>query len=165
MVHYYELSGRVTCWQFYFFCPDFSRMKEKNTNVSYAGVRMGRYNANADINVIQIAPIKINPWSWVAKCIHDFLFGDIDRKLDSLSAKVDKLEEQSEEDKAIQARSHILRFADECYSGKEHSHEYFLQILDTIKIYEKFCNDHPIFSNGRTEKSCEIIKTTYDKVS
>lgn len=116
------------------------------------------------LTLVQIAPIKINPWSWVTKHIRDLFLGGIDKKLDALSAKVDKLEAQSEEDKAIQARSHILRFADECYSGKKHSYEYFMQILDTIKVYEKYVEDHKSFSNGRTEKSCELIKTTYDKV-
>jgi len=112
--------------------------------------------------LIQIVPIKINPWSWVAGLIHKFLFGKIDEKLDAITAKVDNLEKQVEEDKARQARTHILRFADELYEKKQHTQEYFLQILDEAKFYEEYVAQHKGFINGRTENACKIIRETYD---
>ena len=48
------------------------------------------------ITLVQVAPIKINPWSWLANVVHRFLLGSIDRKLDAISDKVDKLEKKSE---------------------------------------------------------------------
>lgn len=114
--------------------------------------------------LIQISPIKINPWSWVAGLIHKFLFGKIDEKLDKISANVDRLEKQVEEDKARQARTHILRFADELYEKKHHTQEYFLQILDDAKFYEEYVASHKDFANGRTENACKIIRETYDSL-
>lgn len=112
--------------------------------------------------LIQIAPIKINPWSWIASLIHKFLFGKIDEKLDAISAKVDKLEQQVEEDKARQARTHILRFADELYEHRHHTREYFQQVQDDIKFYEEYVDTHKKFANGRTENACKLIGDTYD---
>lgn len=116
------------------------------------------------VTLIQIAPIKIDPWTTCAKWLHKMFLGSIEDKIDKLSGKVDRLEAQAEEEKAIQARTHILRFADELYCKKEHQQEYYLQLLDTIMFYEKYCEKHPEFTNGRTIKSCEIIKTTYDSL-
>jgi len=116
------------------------------------------------LTLIQIAPIKINPWSRIAHAVHDLFFGETDRKIDAVIGKVDRLENQAEEDKAIQARTHILRFADELYDGRHHSQEYFLQMLDDIKTYERYCGEHPDFPNGRTVQACDLIKTTYEKL-
>lgn len=114
--------------------------------------------------LIQIAPIKINPWSWLAGLIHKFLFGKIDEKLDAISKKVDALEEQAKEDKALQSRTHILRFADELYNGKKHSKEYFDDMLRDCDEYEKYCDGHPNFKNNKTVMSTQMIKDTYHKL-
>ena len=111
--------------------------------------------------LIQVAPIKINPWSWIAGLIHKFLFGTIDKKLDAISAKVDKLEEQSKEDKALLARTHILRFAEEVYQNDRHSKEYFDDILSDIDAYERYCEEHPGFRNNKTAMSAERIRGIY----
>lgn len=112
--------------------------------------------------LIQITPVKLNPWTWIANLIHKFLFANIDKKLDALSGKVDNLEKQMDEEKARQARTHLLRFADELYEKKQHTQEYFLQILDEAKYYEEYVNEHKGFANGRTENACRIIRETYD---
>lgn len=114
--------------------------------------------------LIQISPIKINPWSWIAGLVHKFLFGKIDQKLDTIGQKVDKLEAQQEEDKAIQARTHILRFADELYNGEQHSKEYFDDVLNDIDKYEKYCEEHPDFLNSKTAISTQRIKETYERL-
>lgn len=114
--------------------------------------------------LIQIAPIKINPWSWLVGLIHRFLFGKIDEKLDSIARKVDSLEAQQAEDKAMQARTEILRFADELYNGEQHSKEYFDDILSDIDRYEKYCEGHPGFLNSKTVISTQRIKETYDRL-
>lgn len=114
--------------------------------------------------LIQVAPIKINPWSWLAKLVHGFLFAEIDKKLDAISSKVDKLEEQANEDKALQARTRILRFADELYNGVKHSKEYFDDVLSSVDRYEKYCNENPSFQNNKTVMSTKLIKDTYNKL-
>lgn len=116
------------------------------------------------VTLIQIAPIKLDPWTLLAKWIRHIVVGDIAEKIDKVSAKVDRLEGQMEESGAIAARMHILRFADELYDHREHSQEYFLQTLDDIRTYHAYCQSHPDFPNGRTAQACEKIKEVYNKV-
>lgn len=116
------------------------------------------------VTLIQIAPIKINPWGWVAKQLKGAIMGDVEKKIDTISKKVETLESRMEEDKALLIRNRILRFAEELYDGKHHSQEYFQQMLDDIKAYESYCETHPNFPNGRTVNACEKIRSTYDSL-
>lgn len=116
------------------------------------------------VTLIQIAPIKISPWSWCGKIVRNFLIGDIEDKLDNLAGKLDKLEQTVDESDAVLARTHILRFADEIYNGVHHSKEYFDQQLDDIDRYDKYCDDHPGFKNSRTVMAAKNIKETYDRL-
>lgn len=116
------------------------------------------------ITIIQVAPIKFDPWGMIARAIKKYLVGEIETKVDNLSAKVDGLDSEVKENKALSARAHILRFADELYNKKEHSKEYFDEILDDIDKYEKYCVEHPNFKNNKTVLSTNLIKTTYDRL-
>ena len=94
---------------------------------------------------------------------HDKTVGIYER-LEELSAKVDKVEASLDERDAVLARTHILRFCDECYNGMKHSQEYFLQQLDDIETYNQFCDAHPQFANGRTKAAAEYIRDEYDRL-
>lgn len=113
------------------------------------------------ITLVEVAPIKLDPWSAIGRMVRRAVVGDIDKKLDSISKKVNQLEDQFAEDKAIRARAHILRFADGIYNGKHHLKEYYDDILDDIDMYEKYCEAHPKFKNNKTIMSVELIKNTY----
>ena len=116
------------------------------------------------VTLIQIVPIKINPWSWLARVTRKFLLGDIDNKLSAIQTKVESIEGIMNEREAVLARTHILRFNDELLNNVHHSHEYFLQTLDDIKTYNKFTEKHPEFANGRTEQASENIRRTYERL-
>lgn len=117
------------------------------------------------ITLIQIAPIKIDPWTHLARWFKKILIGDINDKLDDISKKQNKLEEQIKEGEAKTARTHILRFADELYTRQiKHSKDYFDDILDDIKDYELYCDSHKKFKNGKTEMAVTLIKKTYDEL-
>ena len=83
---------------------------------------------------------------------------DIETKLDALSEKID-------ENQAILARTHILRFSDELKNGIEHSAEYFRQQLDDCDTYDKYCQTHPEFKNSYTEIANKHIKETFEKLT
>ena len=89
---------------------------------------------------------------------------DIMEEIEKVSTKVDKLEVKIDENQAILARTHILRFSDELKNDVRHSEEYFRQQLDDCDTYEKFCTDHPEFKNSYTEMANKHIKETYDKL-
>lgn len=82
----------------------------------------------------------------------------------SLEKKIDDLTEKVDEHKAILARTHILRFADELRNGVNHSDEYFRQQILDCDTYDHYCKKHPDFSNGLTVIASEFIKEEYEKL-
>ena len=83
---------------------------------------------------------------------------EIEKKIDALTEKVD-------ENQAILARTHILRFSDELKNGIEHSAEYFRQQLDDCDTYERYCERHPDFKNSYTMVANKHIKETFEKLT
>ena len=81
-----------------------------------------------------------------------------------LESKIDKLSERIDENAAILARTHILRFSDELKNGVHHSGEYFRQQLDDCDTYNRFCEDHPTFKNSYTATADKHIKETYERL-
>lgn len=77
------------------------------------------------LSVIQIVPIKINPWSWIAKKIGQGINGEVIEELNSVKKDITLLKQMQEEDQAINSRVRILRFADEIYLNTKHSKEHF----------------------------------------
>lgn len=89
---------------------------------------------------------------------------DIEKKIDTLNDKIDKVAESVDENAAVLARTHILRFSDEIKNGMVHSSEYWRQQLDDCDTYMRFCESHPGFKNSYTEHADKHIKDTYDQL-
>lgn len=99
--------------------------------------------------IIQITPIKLNPWSWLGRAIGHALNGEIIDMID--------------EDRASNARYRILRFDDELRHNQRHTKEHFDQLLDDIDRYEQYCAAHPNYKNGKSVEAIENVRTTYRK--
>lgn len=83
----------------------------------------------------------------------------------NLEKKIDEMNEKSDKNFAILARTHILRFADEQRSGIiPHSEEYFRQQILDIDTYNRYCETHPEFANGLTKVSSEYILKEYKRI-
>lgn len=97
---------------------------------------------------------------------------NIEKKLDeiekNLGGRIDTINNNFEEHKAILARTHILRFADEqklyVKQGMSHSEKYFEQQIIDIKTYSTYCEKHPEFSNGLTDIATEYIEEEYRRL-
>lgn len=89
---------------------------------------------------------------------------EVIRKIDQLDKKIDGLSERVDENAAVLARTHILRFSDELQNGIRHSNDYFRQQMDDITTYERYCEGHPDFANGYTQAAARYISNTYDKL-
>lgn len=116
------------------------------------------------VTLIQIVPIKINPWTWIGKTLRHFFLGGIDSRLVEIKKEVDGIRDIIEEREAVLARTHILRFNDELLASQKHSKEYFDQTLEDIDRYDKYCDVHPAFKNSRTVISAQNIKDTYNRL-
>ena len=77
---------------------------------------------------------------------------------------VKALSDSQAEKSAVDARRDILRFNDELLNDVSHSHEMFMQILDDIATYNKYCDDHDKFVNGRTVQASLNIRRTYERL-
>ena len=103
-----------------------------------------------------------------ATAVWDFVKFLINRKDDTkaqiveVKKSINKLGERIDENQAILARSHILRFDDELLNDVNHSKEYFSQTLQDIDVYEAFCMDHPNFKNSYATAAINHIRSTYD---
>lgn len=113
------------------------------------------------LTLIQIAPIKVNPWTWLARKIGRALNGDTLDRLDTLEQDVKEMKQKNEEREAKKSRSSILRFGDEIRRGTRHSKEHFDQILLDISFYERYCDTHKDFENNIALMTIEKIKDTY----
>lgn len=101
------------------------------------------------LTLIQVTPLKLNPWSVVAKALGKALTVDVLEKLDENSAST--------------CRYRLIRFDDELRHHVKHTQEHFDQILDDITIYERYCKEHPNYPNSKAVLAIENIKETYSK--
>lgn len=122
------------------------------------------------LTVVQIAPIKVNPWSTIARIVGKAMNKDMMDKLETVETDVKNLKEKHDDmrsrmdrDDADACRNRILRFADELRRGVEHSEEFFNQILDDISDYTHYCADHPSYKNSKAENAIAKIDKVYQK--
>ena len=113
------------------------------------------------MTLIQITPIKFNPWSWLGRCIGRAINGELLSKMKELSDELDDHKKKSEERHATLCRSHILRFGDEILHGVLHSYEHYQQILLDIDSYEEYCERHPGYKNNVANETIKHIKKRY----
>lgn len=113
------------------------------------------------MTLIQITPIKINPWSWIGRAIGRAINGEVLEKVEMLTVDVKNNKADDDEQWASLSRTHILRFGDEIRHGVGHSKEHFDQILLDISKYEKYCKGHPDYLNDVAHATIKLIKKTY----
>ena len=115
------------------------------------------------MTLVQITPIKINPWSWIAKKIGRMINEEVLSKVDNLGQELADHKEKSEERHATLCRAHILRFGDEVLHGIPHSKESYDSILLDIDSYEEYCEKHPGYKNNVAVATMTHIKNMYQK--
>lgn len=115
------------------------------------------------MTLIQIAPIKFNPWSWLLKAIGRLLNAELLEEVNTVKNDVKHNKLDSDEQWVLLRRSHILRFGDELRRGISHSKEHFDQILLDISKYESYCKSHPDFVNNIANATIIQIKKTYQE--
>jgi hypothetical protein len=127
------------------------------------------------LSLVEISPIKINPWSmlikWLAK-----LLGILDLRteivqvrdrMDELEKKIDNMkiseEEKEQLKEALAARRRILRFNDELLLKIKHSKEMFDDILSDISDYDRYVRTHPDFVNQKAVFAEQNVGKAYKK--
>lgn len=80
-----------------------------------------------------------------------------------LHEKIDKLDNEITENIVIECRVRIIKFMDEIIEGWEHSFDSYVQIMQDITNYERYCAEHPLFKNHQTVATISHIKADYQE--
>ena len=109
------------------------------------------------LSLIQISPLKINPWDsifgWVGKKVN----GKMQKQLEALQKQVNDLWINAH-------RQSILTFARECRADFHHDAEEWNHILAVADEYEQYCLRNTV-SNGVVKADTQYIRDLYQQLS
>lgn len=115
------------------------------------------------LTVIQVAPVKINPWSAIAKAIGRAINAEVLAELERTRIKLDNHIKTDDERAADMHRARILRFNQELIRSIPHTREEFVEVLTEIDRYQRFCREHPDYPNSRAVHAIANIGRVYDE--
>ena len=118
--------------------------------------------------IIQITPIKLNPFSWIARKIGNALNADViehlnktDKAITELDKKLDRHIEENEREGIDECRRRILLFNEKVIAEDHITKERYDSILEDIDTYEKYCKENPDYPNSKAVLSIENLKDDY----
>lgn len=114
------------------------------------------------LTLIQIAPVKVNPWSSLVRALGKAFNGEVISRLDGLEKTLCDHIHTDEEHNADEYRRRILRFNNELICEIPHTREEFLEALSDIDGYEGYCKTHPDYKNNRCVHAIANISRVYD---
>ena len=106
------------------------------------------------MTLVQLAPVKINPWSWLARAIGRAINAEVIKKLDDHITMDDRRTADGH-------RARILHFNNELLRDINHTKEEFTEVLAEIDAYEEYCREHPEYPNNRAVLAIENIREVY----
>ena len=122
------------------------------------------------MSLVEISPIKLNPWSWLAKKLGRAINADVIKELEEVKQTQADTKKQLEEHintngkrEADYCRARILRFNNELIRAIPHTKEEFVEILKDIDDYERYCREHTDYANGRAVHAIANIGRVYDE--
>lgn len=124
----------------------------------------------AILSLVEIAPVKINPWRAVARAIGRAINGevlesveDVKRAQRDTRKALDEHIQSDDERNADTLRMRVLHFNNELLRGDRHTREDFIEILAVIDAYEQYCKNHPNYRNNRASHAIANIGRVYDE--
>lgn len=105
------------------------------------------------VTLIQIAPIRIDPWSTLLRWIRAALIGE-------LESDVKELKKDFDEEKVNSKRWNILDFANSCRNGRLHTREEWQHVISQLKEYEVITDQKGI-ENGVIEEEAKYLRKLY----
>lgn len=120
------------------------------------------------MGLVEVSPIKVNPWSGLAKMLGRAFNGEVlatmktiqeaqQAQAEALAAHIKADDERN----ADNLRERILRFNTELLRGGKHTREDFIEILSVMDGYEAYCAGHPEYRNNRATLAIQNIKRVY----
>lgn len=126
--------------------------------------------------VVEVAPIKINPWTVIFKYIGGIINRGVYKKLDAIEgatqrnaqaiediradmeSRFDAYDKQDKEVQAMGMRNEIINFAENLKLGRIYSEKQFEYILDVVSKYYIHCEKYKI-KNHYIDEAHDFIRT------
>ncbi len=109
------------------------------------------------LSLIQISPLKLNPW--------DKLLGWFGKKLNGATEKrLETVEKQIRDMWINNHRQTVLTFARECRADIEHSSDEWTNVLNVAEEYEKYVIENKI-TNGIITQDTVYLRKLYQELS
>jgi hypothetical protein len=122
------------------------------------------------LSIVEISPIKINPWSRFAKWLGRAINADVIKELEVVKTTQTETRKRlethintNEKQEADNCRTRILRFNNELIREIPHTREEFVEVLKDIDDYERYCREHKDYANGRAVHAIANIGRVYDE--
>jgi hypothetical protein len=106
------------------------------------------------LSLIQISPLKLNPWdrilAWLGQKLNGKALADLQKQVTAMWVN--------------SHRHHILTYARECRAGIEHSSDEWSNALVIADEYEVYCEKNHI-ANGIVKADTLFIRNLYQELS
>ena len=109
------------------------------------------------LSIVQISPLKLNPWDRIFSWIGQKANGKMQSQLNALSAQVREMWINKH-------RQTLLIFARECRAGIDHSADEWVNALNVADEYERYCENHAV-TNGIVKADTAYIRELYLQLS
>jgi len=103
------------------------------------------------LSLVEVSPLKLNPWKWL-------------KAFYQLPGRLEKLEHEFNDDRAFRWRQMIKSYTRQLERGEKFRESEWVEILDTTKRYEDYCEVHPDFKNGYIPDCIEFIRFKHKEV-
>ena len=122
------------------------------------------------MTLLQLAPIRRDPWSALFKALGRAVNADVLRALEEVKGEQQAVRQElsdhikvDDRREADGHRERILRFNNELLRGLPHTREDFIEILTVIDSYERYCKNHSDYKNNRAAHAVANIGRVYDE--
>lgn len=114
------------------------------------------------VTLIEIVPIKINPWRWIFTKIGNLLTGDIRKEIKEVKDELKAVKDETRDYKVQNWRWNVLDFANSCRNGRRHSHDEWRHTISQLAEYENYIEANNI-TNGVFEEDARYLRTEYQE--
>lgn len=107
------------------------------------------------ITLIQITPIKINPWTWLRKKTSDLIYGELRKDIQTIQEEITEMKVQN-------WRWNVLDFANSCKNGRRHTQDEWKHAISQLAEYERYIKRNEII-NGVFDEDARYLREEYQE--
>lgn len=114
------------------------------------------------ITLVQVTPIKIDPWTKLIKWLGQLLSGHLQKQLDDLTSDMMCIKRDLDNKVTNDMRWNILDFSNSCKNGRQHTREEWHHVISQLAEYEELIESKK-FVNGVMVEESKYLKELYQE--